>query len=293
MQMPVMVRDGRALKKVLDGLYDRYNHRQYIGHDPLQFVYRYSEPCDIEVAAFLSAGLAYGRVEQIERSLEVLLRLLGQRPGDFVKSFGRSERRRLQSFRHRFTAGEDIAELLGLLKWIFGCFGSIEQFFLQGYNSGDDSVIPALAKFSDSLCARYADEHDGKVAAGLKYLLSSPSGGSACKRLNLFLRWMVRCDEVDIGLWKSVDPAKLVVPVDVHIARLCQILGLYERRTASVSAALEITGSFARIEPSDPVKYDFALSRIGIWADCDGRYGLRCETCELLDYCLKRKDWGK
>jgi uncharacterized protein (TIGR02757 family) len=117
------------------------------------------------------------------------------------------------------------------------------------------------------------------------YLLCDPANGSACKRLNLFLRWMVRDDDVDAGIWKKVDKAKLVVPVDVHMARLCRFLKLYKRKTVSLSAALEITQAFAEIEPFDPVKYDFALSRIGIVEDCNGAYRPQCEDCELLEFC--------
>jgi len=104
---------------------------------------------------------------------------------------------------------------------------------------------------------------------------------------------MVRKDEVDPGLWSSIDKAKLIVPVDVHMARLCRILGLHSRKTVSLLTAVEITESFAKIEPTDPVKFDFALSRIGILEDCDGRHRSKCELCELFEYCLRRENWAK
>jgi uncharacterized protein (TIGR02757 family) len=134
----------------------------------------------------------------------------------------------------------------------------------------------------------HATGHKGQTTSGLKYLLVSPDGGSACKRLNLFLRWMVRDDDVDTGLWKSIDKTKLIVPVDIHMSRLCKILGLYDRRTVSLPAAIEITESFAEIEPADPVKYDFALSRIGIIENCNGRRRKGCEFCELFGFCSRR-----
>ena len=124
-----------------------------------------------------------------------------------------------------------------------------------------------------------------KPTKGLQYLLTNPAGGSACKRLNLFLRWMVRRDEVDPGLWSSIDKAKLIVPVDVHMARLCRVLKLYDQKTVSLAASVKITGSFAEIEPTDPVKYDFALSRIGILEDCNGKLQPKCQDCELLEFC--------
>jgi uncharacterized protein (TIGR02757 family) len=163
--------------------------------------------------------------------------------------------------------------------------GSIERYFLRGYKSSDENVAGALSRFCDSLLGRYAETNGGFVPRGLKYLLASPSSGSACKRLNLFLRWMVRDDAVDVGLWKSIAAAKLIVPVDVHIGRLCRVLGFYERKTVSLAGALKITEAFAKIEPGDPVKYDFALSRIGILEECNGRYRAQCEDCELFGFC--------
>ena len=133
----------------------------------------------------------------------------------------------------------------------------------------------------------YADRDGGQASRGLKYLLASPERGSACKRLNLFLRWMVRDDEVDVGLWKSIDKSRLIVPIDVHMGRLCKILEFYDRKGISLSTALKITDSFKHIEPADPVKYDFALSRIGIVENCNGNFRPECEVCELLEYCFQ------
>ena len=120
-------------------------------------------------------------------------------------------------------------------------------------------------------------------------MLVNPSSGSACKRLNLFLRWMVRKDNVDLGLWKSIDKNKLIVPVDVHIARLTKILGFHSQKTVSLSTAVQITNAFAEIEPNDPVKYDFSLSRIGILENCTGQIDQNCVTCELCGFCFKLK----
>ena len=277
------------LKKIFEGLYRRYNHRNLIKPDPLQFVYRYTEPADKEIVAFLSAALAYGRVEQIEKSLSNLFTRMGKSPYTFVRGFDKTKRERLNNFKHRFTTGQDIADLLALLKKVLSRYGSIERFFVEGYNPIDKNIIPALTKFCDSLYVMYAKQHSGKVSRGLKFLLAGPAGGSACKRLNLFLRWMVRKDDVDPGLWKSIDKAKLIVPVDVHIGRLCRILGFHNHKTISLASAVEITESFAQIEPADPVKFDFALSRIGITEGCNGKYRAECENCELCKFCSRKK----
>jgi uncharacterized protein (TIGR02757 family) len=280
-------KQSAVIKDILERLYNKYNHHNLIKPDPLQFVYRYSEPSDMEIVAFLSAGLAYGRVEQIQKSLNNLFERMGKSPYAFVKSFSKPEQKKLKGFKHRFTSGRDISDLLILFKKILNRHNSIEEFFVNGHNPNDINIIPALTKFCDSLCAMHARENGGHISRGLKYLLVSPAKGSVCKRLNLFLRWMVRDDEVDTGLWKSVDKSKLIVPVDVHMGRLCKILGLYKRKVISLQAAIEITESFAEIEPDDPVKYDFALSRIGIVEDCNGRYKNGCELCELAKFCLR------
>ena len=286
------------IKRILEGLYDKYNHRNLIKPDPLQFVYRYSNRAEMEVAGFLAAELAYGRVRQIEKSLNDLLGRMGNSPFEFIRDFDGQKRKRLENFKHRFTDGEALSDLLVLLRKVLRRYGSIEELFVQGYSANDSNIIPALVKFCDSLLDMHAKSHNGCVSRGLGYLLPRPAAGSACKRLNLFLRWMVRDDEVDAGLWKgapnatkavwepkSIDKAKLIVPVDVHMGRLCRILGFHSQKVVSLATAVKITERFAKIEPDDPVKYDFALSRIGILENCDGNYRSECEDCELFRFC--------
>ena len=276
------------IKDVLERLYTRYNHHRLIKPDPLQFVYQYSNQTDMEIAALLAAMLAYGRVLHIQKSLTDLLGRMGGSPFEFVRNFDKDKRGKLKSFKHRFTAGDDISDLLELLRGVLGKFGGLEEFFVQGYNPHDKNIIPALSKFCDSLLDMHVKNTNGCIRKGLSYLLVRPAGGSACKRLNLFLRWMVRDDDVDTGLWKSIDKAKLIVPIDVHMGRLCRILEFYSRKTVSLAAAVEITEGFAEIEPADPVKYDFALSRIGILESCTGRRRTECGDCELFTMCLHR-----
>ncbi len=279
--MEVHIRQTRVL---LEKLYAKYNHRVLVPPDPLQFVYRYAERRDLEIAAFLASALAYGRVRQIERSLTQLFERMDDAPYYFTSRCDGSGRARLRSFKHRFTTGNDVSNLLALFRRVFDDYGSLESFFALGYRCDDATILPALSQFCDSLCQMHGDQ----APAGLNYLLANPSRGSASKRLNLFLRWMVRRDEVDPGLWTRIDPAKLVVPMDVHMGRLCGILGLHDDKTISLSTALKVTRAFARMNPEDPVKYDFALSRIGILEDCHGRRRAECETCELNNLCLEQ-----
>ncbi len=280
-----------VLADILERVHARYNHRRLIGADPLQFAYRFDRPQDAEVASFLAAALAYGRVQQIQRSLNDLFARMDGGPYDFVMNFSPSRRSRLAGFKHRFTTAEDLGDLLELLRPVLHRHGSIEAFFVEGCDRSEPNVLPALARFCDRLTDAYARKHGGQISRGLMYLLASPSRGSASKRLHLFLRWMVRADDVDPGLWKGVNAARLIVPLDVHMARLCRILGLHDSNTISQSTAVQVTERFAAIVPADPVKYDFSLSRIGILDDCTGRLRPDCESCELLDVCLQRPDW--
>ena len=258
-----------SLRDALETLYRRYNRRELIKPDPLQFVYRYSDRGDMEIAGFLAAVLAYGRVAQIEKSLDRLLGKMGKSPAAFVRGFNKTGREKLHDFRHRFNTGDDISDLCELLKEALENSDSLEGYFLRGYHAGDENIIGALSDFCNSLLQQHARKNNGRVGRGLKYLISDPARGSAAKRLNLFLRWMVRDDNIDTGLWKSVDKAKLLVPMDVHICRISRILNLHNRKNISIKTAVEVTNGFAEIEPADPVKYDFALCRVGMVSGCD------------------------
>lgn len=279
------------LQEVLKSLYLKYNRFDLIKPDPLQFVYRYSGPRDMEIAGFLAASLAYGRVRQIEASVENLLNRMGPGPFDFVLNLTDADREKLAGFKHRFNTADDIFDLLRILQDVLQKYGSIEACFAQSAKPDDDNIINALSRFVRDLMHRHERIAGTAASKGLTYLLSDPANGSPCKRLNLFLRWMVRDDDVDAGIWKSIDKAKLLVPVDTHMARLCRILGFYERKTVSLATAVEITRKFAELQPDDPVKYDFALSRIGIVEECNGKYRLQCEDCELLRFCRKRDNF--
>ena len=273
--------DNVQLKILLDNLYQKYNHSQFVPPDPLQFVYKYSEPADMEIVALLSAALAYGRVGQIAKSLTNLFAIMGKSPAGFTANFSKKDSLKLADFKHRFNTGQDIAGLLAILKKAMKKSGSLEKFFLIGYDPNAPDIIPALSDF----IARLLSLGRGPNAKTIKYLLTNPADRSCCKRMFLFLRWMVRDDEVDCGLWKSVDKAKLIIPVDVHIGRLCKILGFHNNKTMSLKTAIKITEGFKKISPKDPTKYDFALSRIGILENCTGKKNPYCPHCQLLAYC--------
>jgi uncharacterized protein (TIGR02757 family) len=262
------VSDVKAdVKAGLASLYRRYNRREFVHPDPLELVYEYSAPEDQEIAGLVSACLAYGRVAQILVSVGRVLDLMGDArsggtrgsPHSFLGRATDHEVRDLfRSFKHRFTTGSEIAALLIGVKRTIVEFGSLEALFATGLKMQDETVLPALALFVERL----------RISAGgpsaCPTLLSSPVDGSACKRLNLYLRWMVRRDKVDPGPWGKVPRSKLIVPLDTHMFRIARALGLTRRRQANLKTAVEITQAFARHSPRDPVRYDFCLTRLGI-----------------------------
>jgi uncharacterized protein (TIGR02757 family) len=252
---------ARRYEKNLCDLYTKYNHRVFVHPDPLEFLYDYPNLADREIVGLIASSLAYGRVQQILKSVGAVLQRMGSPYSFLMDSSRRSLTRNFHDFKHRFTTGEELATMLYGVKRVIEHYGSINKCFAQGLNPADETVIPALCAFVSELSSVFASRP--------RSLLPSPASGSACKRLNLFLRWMVRKDEVDPGGWDNVTPSKLVVPLDVHMHRISLQLGLTSRKQANLKAACEITAAFRRLEPDDPVRYDFALTRLGIRDELD------------------------
>lgn len=268
-----------GLGRRLEELYRRYNRREFVHPDPLEFLYRYDDPADREIAGLIASSLAYGRVKGILASVGAVLDRM-RPPLRFLKGASSAKlRRTFCGFRHRFTTGADLAAMLLGLKRALGRWGSLRECFAAGLRPRDETLIPALCAFVDEL-ARGA-------GPPRRFLLPSPAKGSACKRLNLFLRWMVRRDEVDVGGWENVPASKLVVPLDAHMHRIALGLGFTRRRQANMRAALEVTKAFAELAPEDPARYDFALTRLGIRADGDIAGFLR--RCGVRGHSLKEE----
>lgn len=249
-----------ALPERLEALYRRYNRRRYVCPDPLEFVWEYDDPADREIVALIASALAYGRVVTIKENVAKVLAILGDRPAERLPNARRGElRRKLEGFRHRFASGDAVADLLDGAREMIRSAGSLQTAFLEGCGPDDADVLPALEKFCLRLISKGEPGH----------LVPIPSRGSACKRMHLFLRWMVRRDAVDPGGWDAVSPALLLVPLDVHMHRICTRLGLTSRKAADLRTVREITAGFARWVPDDPVRYDFVLTRFGIRGDMD------------------------
>lgn len=242
-------------------MYRTYNRREFVHPDPLEYVLRFDDPADQEVAGLIASGLAYGRVGHILKSLEKIFDVL-KRPSKDLETMSRSDLQEMfGSFRHRWTTGEELVHLLRGMAILREEHGSLENSFLLASGESDHDVIPALVSFVAKL----------RLASGRRdsSMLACPSMGSACKRMFLYLRWMVRRDEVDPGPWTRVSSAQLIVPMDVHMHRVSLQLGLTSRKQADLKSALEVTGFFRELVPEDPVKYDFALTRPGIRSELE------------------------
>jgi uncharacterized protein (TIGR02757 family) len=251
-------------RRKLERLYRKLNRREFVHPDPLEFLYLYDEPDDREVVGLIASTLAYGRVKQILRSVGNALDRMGPHPAAFVRdSTPDSLRRAFEGFKHRFTAGDDLCRMLDGVRRTVDEHGTLGGFFSTLLRPEDETVLPALTSFvgavTDASCV--ASGTEGSCP------LPDPERGSACKRLHLFLRWMVRSDDVDPGGWDAVPASKLIVPLDTHMHRLSLTLGLTDRRHANGRTALEVTSAFRKFSPDDPVKYDFALTRLGIRDD--------------------------
>ncbi|MCG6879408.1 MAG: TIGR02757 family protein [Deltaproteobacteria bacterium] len=251
-----------ANREKLETLFSRYQNRQWVHPDPLEFLYLYNEERDREIVGLIASSLAYGRVAQILKSVSVVLEQMGTSPRDFLlSSTDAMLQETFAGFKHRFTAAEDLIDLLRGVRDVCRRFGSLHNCFMKGHGDQQETVYEPLCFLVNELLK------SGKNTANT--LLPLPERGSACKRLHLFLRWVVRNDAVDPGGWHGVSPSKLIVPLDTHMHRIGARLGMTERRQGNLKTAMEITDAFRRFAPEDPVKYDFVLTRLGIRNDCD------------------------
>jgi len=249
-------------KEKLDAIYRRYNRRDCVHPDPLEFLYGYPKIHDREIVALVASTLAYGRVAQILKSVSVVLDALGPSPADFLAATSAETiRKTFSGFVHRFATGETLSALLVGIKRAAARYGSLHHCFLAGFDPADQTIMGAMNRFVDELLTG-----DGSCPG---HLLPRPERGSACKRLNLFLRWVVRNDAVDPGGWDQIPTATLIVPLDVHMHRIGRLLGFTTRKQTDIRTALEITDGFRRLVPDDPVRYDFALTRFGIRENVD------------------------
>jgi uncharacterized protein (TIGR02757 family) len=279
------------LKTRLDSLYEAFNVAD-AAEDPVQFLAGYDDPADREVVALCDASLAFGRVSSVKASISRVLEVLGPHPAAYIRDFDpRKHAAPFADFVHRWTRGADIVALFIILREMLKTSpaGTLESFFMQGLDPDAPDIEAALESFCVRACeidVRVA--YGGKkppVRAGVRYFFPRPSGGSGCKRLNLFLRWMVRRDEVDHGGWTGVRPGQLVIPLDTHTIRLGRCLRLTTRTSPGWKMAAEITRTLRALDPIDPVRYDFSLCHLGMMSGCGFMHPRRDSVCPLRGHC--------
>jgi len=243
------------LRAKLECIYKTYNKKQYVDPDPLLFLYDYPDQQNREVAGFIAACFAYGRVDQIMKTVAHILGKLTPTP--FVYLMGRGKKEMagdFNGFRYRFATKDHLVHLLWGIRAVLIRFSSLENCFYEGMSPADETVLEGLAFLSGQI----------RKEKEIGHLLADPLKKSACKRSHLFLRWMVRKDEVDPGGWEKISPSRLIVPLDTHMYKTGIMLGFTQRKSMDLKTALEITQGFRKIIKQDPVKYDFSLTRFGI-----------------------------
>ncbi len=270
-----------VLQDLLDRLYLKYHGKDYLFSDPLEFVHRYQDPLDQEAVALVAALLAYGNVKQIRSSIEVVLERihrLSEGPADFVRrlsdvGFLRKSRRSFSDFKHRFNIGADLIVLFQLLNRSWNEFGSLGAQFVSHLDPGDRNLGRALVQLMECWRGWAAD----RAEDSFYFFLTSPQDGSCCKRWCMFLRWMGRKDEVDPGLWtkkgalssgfpqgRYLRSDQLIIPLDTHTGRITRSWKMTHRKNPDWQAALEVTEALRHFDDKDPVRFDFAICRLGM-----------------------------
>jgi uncharacterized protein (TIGR02757 family) len=246
------------IKAFLEEKYLQYNNPSFIECDPISIPHGFSERNDREISGFLTAAIAWGRRDLILRSSRLMLDLMDNSPYEFVMTANEDELLRFSHFVHRTFNGEDCIYFIRGLRYIYSNFGSMEEVILKGMKTSG-SVREGLSNlrliFFSLPHATRNEKHFADVM-----------GGAAGKRLNMFLRWMVRKDHfgVDFGIWNRIDPANLYIPLDLHSGNTARKLGLLTRKMNDWKAVEELTGILREFDPADPVKYDFALFGLGV-----------------------------
>ena len=278
-----------ALREPLERLYREFDYGARIARDAIEFPLRYQAPDDREVVALLTTCLAYGRVDLFGRALAGVLAAMAPSPAAFIRDFdARRDAGRFESFIYRFNRPRDIVAFCVASRDLLARHGTLEKVFVAGDADPQGPIKPAIERFSRAFLE--ADLPDifprGRISRGYRHLFPLPSAGGPCKRLHLFLRWMVRRESPDLGLWSSVSPARLLMPIDTHVENMSRALGLTRRRSRTWLMAEEITARLAALDPHDPVKYDFALCHTRMAGDCrDRRDPVVCPPCGLRSVC--------
>ena len=249
---------NKELKEFLDAKVEQYNHPGFLTSDPLQIPHRYSKKEDMEISGFLTATIAWGNRKSIIKNAERMMELLDHAPHDFIMNHQAKDLEDMQDFVHRTFNGSDLAYFIGSLKNIYLGHGGLEGVFSKG--NPDNSLQTAISHFKTIF---FELPHQTRTTKHIP----DPLKGSAAKRINMFLRWMVRNNNtgVDLGIWNQIGPSQLSCPLDVHSGNVARKLGLIKRKQNDGKALAELDQNLRKLDPEDPVKYDFALFGLGVF----------------------------
>lgn len=255
----------KKIKDLILQSYQQYHTTDFISTDPLSVVHRFKSTIDLEVVALFSALLSYGRVQLIIKAIEEILLICDNQPHNYALSTSYEQKlEHFASFKYRFNPGTDIAMLLEVYRTIVTKHGSINTFLQAIVDDGNSEFSQTLHCFSTTI-KEMAQEIDPTVTKSFMTLFPTPQKGSACKRLCMLFRWMVREDDgIDLNQWNALSPSQLVIPLDTHIASVSTELGLTKRKSPDWKCAVEITRELRKLDKTDPIKYDFALCRVGM-----------------------------
>ena len=260
-----------------------------IKNDPIEFPHRYSHPVDIEVTGFIASSLAYGRIDLFKPVLNELFSRMGNSPADFCSTYlPRRDRKKLHGIRYRFNSEEDFSDLISLTGRVLKKYGSLASLFYSFYRDDSEDIREGLTGFVEHFRSRIkcTGKKRQKWGGGMYHFLPTPRNGGACKRMNLFLRWMVRRKGIDFGIWDRIPPSKLIIPLDTHISRIGYRLGFTRKKGVNWSTAHDITVKLREFDPLDPVKYDFALCHFGVTGQCPVQLDVdSCERCRFKGEC--------
>lgn len=244
------------LKAQLDKYILEYETKDFIKDDPVQFIHKFNDEKDIEIAGFIASILAYGNRKVFIKKLDELFQIAENEPLNFVLNF---EPKVLGNFNYRFGKAEDFTEIFQILRQLYEKDGGLEELFKYGYCERD--ILKMFQVVSDYFYSRVNSNFAGQ---GFSFMIPNPKNGGAMKRMSMFLRWMVRDGNVDLGIWDFVPKSELVIPLDVHVARVSREMGLLKRSSNDFKAVMELMSNLKVFDSSDPAKYDFAMFGYGV-----------------------------
>lgn len=243
----------------LEKLAEKYETVDFIKDDPIQFAHRFKNVEDVEIAAFVASLFAYGNRKLFIKKLNDLFEIMNQKPYEFVMNFNPLL---LKGFNYRFAKDFDVIEVFIILQKLYSEKRSLKELFKYGY-SLDNSILSMFQAVTDYFYSNVKNQ----VGQGFYHFIPNPQNGGAMKRMNMFLRWMVRKGPVDLGVWDFIPTSELLIPLDVHVARISREMELLSRNSNDFKAVLELTENLKKIDSTDPAKFDFAIFGLGVNKD--------------------------